>query len=108
MNSSVSLVVLCMLVMFGGVHAAQPPVSPRVIAIVGARVIPMTGEQVLDDATVLVADGVIRAVGTADTVKIPKGARVIGAQGKFLLPGLSEMHAHVPSGPTPEIGRAHV
>jgi imidazolonepropionase-like amidohydrolase len=97
-----------MLAMFGGVHAAEPPASPRVIAIVGARVIPMTGEQVLDDATVLVADGVIRAVGTAGTVKIPKGARVIGAQGKFLLPGLSEMHAHVPSGPTPAYARDDV
>jgi imidazolonepropionase-like amidohydrolase len=108
MNRCVSLVVLCMLAMFGGVHAAEPPAAPRVIAIVGARVIPMTGEQVLDDATVLVADGVIRAVGTADTVKIPQGARVIGAQGKFLLPGLSEMHAHVPSGPTPAYARDDV
>ena len=108
MNRCVSVVVLSMLAMFGGVHAAEPPASPRVIAIVGARVIPMTGEQVLDDATVLVADGVIRAVGTADTVKIPQGARVIGAQGKFLLPGLSEMHAHVPSGPTPAYTRDDV
>ena len=108
MNRCVSLVVLCMLARFDGVHAAEPPASPRVIAIVGARVIPMTGEQVLDDATVLVADGVIRAVGTADTVKIPQGARVIGAQGKFLLPGLSEMHAHVPSGPTPAYARDDV
>lgn len=107
MNRCVSLV-LSMLAMFAGAHAAEPPASPRVIAIVGARVIPMTGEQVLDDATVLVADGVIQAVGTADTLKIPKGARVIGAQGKFLLPGLSEMHAHVPSGPTPAYARDDV
>ncbi len=35
MNRCGSLVVLCMLAMFGGVHAAQPPASPRVIAIVG-------------------------------------------------------------------------
>jgi imidazolonepropionase-like amidohydrolase len=108
MNRCVSLVVLSMSAMFAGVHAAQPPASPRVIAIVGARVIPMTGEQILDDATVLVSDGVIRAVGTADTVKVPKGTRVIGAQGKFLLPGLSEMHAHVPSGPTPAYARDDV
>ena len=45
---------------------------------------------------------------TADTVKIPKGARVIAAQGKYLLPGLSEMHAHVPSGPTPTYARDDV
>ena len=108
MKRCVSSFVIFMLAMVAGVHAAEPPASPAVIAIVGARVIPMTGEQVLDDATVLISNGVIRAVGTADSVKIPKGARVIGAQGKFLLPGLSEMHAHVPSGPTPAYTRDDV
>ena len=58
----------------------------------------MTGERVIDDATVIVSDGVIRAVGAASTIKIPKGARVIAASGMFLLPGLGEMHAHVPTG----------
>jgi imidazolonepropionase-like amidohydrolase len=108
MNRCVSSFVIFMLAVVAGVHAAEPPASPAVIAFVGARVIPMTGEQVLDDATVLISNGVIRAVGTADSVKIPKGARVIGAQGKFLLPGLSEMHAHVPSGPTPAYTRDDV
>ena len=108
MNRCVSSFVIFMLAMVAGVHAAEPPASPAVIAIVGARVIPMTGEQVLDAATVLISNGVIRAVGTADSVRIPKGARVIDAQGKFLLPGLSEMHAHVPSGPTPAYTRDDV
>jgi imidazolonepropionase-like amidohydrolase len=108
MNRCVSFVAVFLLAMCPGVDAAEPPASPTVIAIVGARVIPMTGEHVLDEATVLVADGVIRAVGTTDSVKIPKGARVIGARGKFLLPGLSEMHAHVPSGPNPAYARDDV
>lgn len=108
MNRCVSSFVIFTLAMVAGVHAAEPPASPAVIAIVGARVIPMTGEQVLDDATVVISNGVILAVGTADSIKIPTGARVIGAQGKFLLPGLSEMHAHVPSGPTPAYARDDV
>jgi imidazolonepropionase-like amidohydrolase len=94
--------------MFANAHAVEPPASTPVVAIVGARVIPMTGERVLDNATVVVSDGVIRAVGTGDSIKIPKSARVITAQGKFLLPGLSEMHAHVPSGPTPAYSRDDV
>ena len=68
----------------------------------------MTGERVIDDATVLVSDGVIRAVGAASSIKIPKGARVIDAQGMFLLPGLGEMHAHVPAGPTSPYARDDV
>jgi imidazolonepropionase-like amidohydrolase len=94
--------------MFVRVDAAEPPASPRDIAIVGARVIAMTGEQVIDDATVLISQGVISAVGKADSVKIPKGAFVVRAQGKFLLPGLSEMHAHVPAGPAPAYAREDV
>jgi imidazolonepropionase-like amidohydrolase len=88
-------------VLLGQAQAVEPPETPRLVAIVGARVIPMTGERVIDDATGLVADGVIRAVGATESIAIPKGARVITARGKFLIPGLGEMHAHVPSGPTP-------
>ena len=108
MTRRLSLFAIFLMALFVRVDAAEPPASPRDIAIVGARVIPMTGEQVLDDATVLVSAGVIRAVGKADSVKIPKGAFVIRAQGKFLLPGLSEMHAHVPAGPTPAYARDDV
>lgn len=108
MSRRLSFFAIFLMAIFVRVDAAEPPASPRDIAIVGARVIPMTGEQVLDDATVLVAEGVIRAVGKADSVKIPKGAFVIRAQGKFLLPGLSEMHAHVPAGPTAAYARDDV
>ena len=61
---------------FGSAYAVEPPPAAPVSAIVGCRVIPMTGERVIDDATVLVSEGVIRAVGAGDTIKIPKGARV--------------------------------
>jgi imidazolonepropionase-like amidohydrolase len=94
--------------MSGNANAVEPPPAAPVTAIAGGRVIPMTGERVIDDATVLVSEGVIRAVGAADSVQIPKGARVIDARGKFLIPGLSEMHAHVPSGPTPQYARDDV
>src|SRR5688572_10065177 len=92
----------------GNAYAVEPPPAAPVTAITGGRVIPMTGERVIDDATVLVSEGVIRAVGVADSVQIPKGARLIDARGKFLIPGLSEMHAHVPSGPTPQYARDDV
>jgi imidazolonepropionase-like amidohydrolase len=52
------------------------------------------------DATVVVEGTRITAVGTAASVRVPSGARVIDARGKYLIPGLWDMHAHlvVPGG----------
>jgi imidazolonepropionase-like amidohydrolase len=55
----------------------------------------MDREVVLPDRTVLVEDGVIVAVGSADEVQIPRGAERIDGRGKFLLPGLADMHVHL-------------
>ncbi len=45
--------------------------------------------------TVIVRDGRIAEVGAASSVRIPAGANVIEGRGKFLIPGLIEMHAHM-------------
>ncbi len=109
MHRSVFFLAICVcLAVLRTAHAVEPPPAQRVVAIVGSRVIPMTGERVIDDATVLVSEGVIRAVGSASSIKIPKGARVIAAQGMFLLPGFGEMHAHVPAGPMSAYARDDV
>jgi hypothetical protein len=76
----------------GGVAA---PSSPT-LAIVGATVIPMTGgATTLPNQVVLVREGRIVAIGPQGRVAIPRGARVINARGKFLLPGLADMHVHL-------------
>jgi len=63
-------------------------------AIQNVTVIPMNREVVLPEQTVLVENGVIAKIGVAGEVKIPKGATVIDGKGKYLLPGLFDMHAH--------------
>jgi imidazolonepropionase-like amidohydrolase len=65
------------------------------IAFVDAAVIPMDGERVLRDQTVVVVDGRIAAVGPASQVRVPRGARRIDARGRFLIPALADMHVHV-------------
>lgn len=45
--------------------------------------------------TVVVSGNRITAVGKSRTTKIPKGSRVIDATGKFLIPGLWDMHVHM-------------
>ena len=60
------------------------------------NVIPMDAERVLFEQRVVVADGRITAMGPASSVSAPAGATRIEATGQYLIPGLAEMHAHVP------------
>lgn len=76
---------------------AQAP-SNQPVAFVNVTVIPMNREGSVAGQTVVVRDGRIAEVGPAGRVRVPEGATRIDAAGKFLIPGLAEMHAHVPPG----------
>ncbi len=64
----------------------------RSVAIVGGRVVPVTGEPI-EGGTVLVTDGRIAAVGAE--LAVPDGVPVIDAAGSWVLPGFIDAHAHV-------------
>ncbi len=66
------------------------------VVFTGVSVIPMDREAVLSNQTVVVENGRITYVGPPKSA--PAGARSIDARDKFLLPGIAEFHAHVPSG----------
>jgi len=68
--------------------------SQREIVFTSVNVVPMDTEQILENQMVLVNNGRVAAIGKK--VKYGKGALVIDAKGKYLIPGLAEMHAHVP------------
>ena len=74
-----------------GRSAVAPPVT---LAIVGATVLPMDREGSLPDTTVLVHGDRIVAVGPADELVVPEGVQVIDGRGRFLMPGLVDMHVH--------------
>lgn len=65
-------------------------------AFIGATVLPMDGERSLPNHTVIVRGDRIVEVGPAGSVRVPDGAQRIDASGKYLIPGLAEMHGHVP------------
>lgn len=69
--------------------------AQEVVAFTNVSVIPMDRERVLPHQTVLVRDGRIVAVGPAASVQVPADARRIDGAGKFLIPGLADMHAHL-------------
>lgn len=71
-----------------------PGSRSETLAIVGATLIDGTGADPLSDSAVVIEKGHIKAVGPQSKVRIPKKANVIDAKGKFLLPGLWDMHAH--------------
>ena len=63
---------------------------------VNVNVIPMTSETVLSGRTVIVTDGEIMAIGYVDDTPVSGAAVVVDGTDRFLMPGLSEMHGHVP------------
>jgi imidazolonepropionase-like amidohydrolase len=65
------------------------------IAITHVTVIDCTGAAARPNATVVVTGGFISAVGSSETTQVPAGARVVDAKGKFVIPGLWDMHGHL-------------
>ena len=90
---------LAAIVFMGCEDAAQA--APGTIAFTHVNVLPMTAETVLADQTVVVVDGRITEVGAAGDVMLGRGATVIDGTDQYLMPGLAEMHAHVPPGDNP-------
>ena len=66
--------------------------SPVVIRNV--TVIPMTGAPPTARQSVVVRDGRIAQIGPSAQIRVPDGATVVDGTGKYLIPGLFEMHAH--------------
>jgi hypothetical protein len=80
-----------------GPQRADPVVFTHV------TVLTMDGDRRLPDHTVVVRDGKIVTLGPSATTLVPSDITRIDGRGKFLMPGLAEMHAHVPPGnPTRE------
>ncbi len=94
---------LCLVVSFALVAASVGGVQAQTgdYAFVGVTVVPMDAERTLPGHTVVVREGRIAALGPTAEVEVPEGATVIEGEGRWLIPGLAEMHAHVPSGQNP-------
>jgi len=75
-----------------------PITPPPPYAITGVSVLPMDRERVLEGYTVIVRNGAIETLGPADKVSVPQDAVRIDGRGKYLIPGLTEMHTHLSPG----------
>lgn len=77
------------------VRLPSPPVRAVTAAFIDVAVIPMDTERTVPGQTVLVRDGRIAAMGPTGKVDVPGDAVRIDGRGKFLIPGLGDMHTHV-------------
>lgn len=80
----------------GSASAHAQKDTTRTVAFTNVTVIPMDRERTIADQTVIVRGDRIVSVSPAASARIPAGATRIEGKGKFLLPGLAEMHGHIP------------
>jgi hypothetical protein len=74
--------------------AQQRTNSRQVLVFTHVTVIDATGAEAKPDMTVVIRDGRIAELGRSDKIQPPKSAQVVDASGKFLIPGLCDMHVH--------------
>ena len=65
------------------------------VAFQGVTVVPMDGPTLMPDFTVVVRDGRITQLGPVQDVTVPDDAVVIEGEGRYLMPGLADMHVHL-------------
>ena len=67
----------------------------RTIALVGAKLITMNGDEIVEDGVIIVTGERIVAVGSRDSVAVPAGAETRDLSGKVVIPGFVDVHAHM-------------
>ncbi len=77
-----------------GLQAPVDKPSGR-IAFTNARIITMENDEVIENGTILINGNKIEAISTADKVSIPSGTKIYSAEGKTIMPGMVDAHAHV-------------
>lgn len=75
--------------------AARRDIPEGTLVLRGARVITMKGDQVIENADIVIENNRIKAVGASGEVDIPSGAEERDMSGKTIIPGFVDTHAHV-------------
>src|SRR5437016_897579 len=84
---------LCLLFTTAALHAQVLP-DQRSLALTHVNIIGVTGAHIRKDMTVIVRGNHIVRIGKATRVRLPLDAKILDARGKFLIPGLWDMHVH--------------
>ncbi len=89
------------------VYSCSSPPRPS-LAITHVTLIDGTGAAALPDVTVFIAEERIAAIGPSRSVFIPRTTKTLDATGKFLIPGLVDMHVHLTGASEPTGSREFI
>lgn len=89
-----ALLVLLLLVLFLILACGGGSAEQETLVVRGGTLVHGTGADPLEDAAVVVRGGRISSVGLAEEVDVPAGARVVDADGGWILPGYVDAHVH--------------
>ncbi len=92
------LLVVVLALAAGGWRVASGATNAQdaIFAFVDVTVVPMDRERIIPRQTVVVRGGRITRIGPVGSTRPPREATIIDGRGRFLMPGLAEMHAHIP------------
>jgi len=78
--------------------SVSPSASTAAVSVIThVNVAPMDGDRLLTDQNVTILADTIAAIGPSAGAALPRDARIIDGRGHYLMPGLGEMHAHLPT-----------
>ena len=92
---------LCLFALLNWMQVASNVSKDTPLAIIGATIFDGTGKSPVRNGVVVMKDGRFTAVGQHGKVTIPSNARIVQARGKWLIPGLIDMHVHLDEVLTP-------
>ena len=93
-----TVMMVSVLTLVVGLTAADGPTTPpkpRTVVVKAGRLFDGTGDVVHRDQVIVIEGDRVKAVGGADTVKVPEGAEVIDLSAATVLPGLIDCHTHL-------------
>ncbi len=73
----------------------QRDIPTGLVLLSGAKVITMKGDEILDNADVLVENNRIKAIGRAGSLQVPAKTVLVDVKGKYIVPGFIDVHAHM-------------
>lgn len=94
-----TFVVVVVTILTVGCGGEPPTMISGDFAFLNVNVLPMdgTGERVLERQIVMIENGRISLIGAADEFSVTENVTSVDAEGYFLMPGLTEMHGHLPN-----------
>ena len=94
--------ITCLVLMAIGLGFGALPAPKPILVLTGAKIFPVSAPPI-EKGTLIIREGKIEAIGSAASVPIPEGARVIHLEGKVIIPGLVDTHSHIGIYPSPMV-----